>query len=489
MFSKPQIACFQFTSNRIQMIASLEILRANRNKFNKLNYFYLGNSVLYPSKMAQHSFNFFGPSKPKYLKPLIKDLDFGEFELGTRLIYNKEEFTRSVRELSSQLSRLTSISELSELKYNEIAPGAALANVLAFEYQSQDLNLQGKEKVVNLLLKSYLQVYFHTKLFLQENLCGLVLLYNGRFLHERAVWDACVNMNVDVSIYETTRDRYHIRNNVGFHNRVLNQELMIAHWNKSLLPLHEKVRLGSLYFDILESGRNSHFTSGDSFVPPSGDYFVFFTNSDDEAVGFWDSWSNNGLSQVEVVKFLSEYSASKGTNLVVRLHPNLKTKPIIEQEKWDFLRKTSKVTLVDQFSNASSYEIMKRSSGVISFGSTIGLEAAYNAIPSLVLADCWYDILGAVDKVEALPNILNWIESLPLSPDSLEKRKNASLIRGFWLETAGENFRDSMMFESTWGAWDVIEYRGRQIKPKKFYDLLHIGMNRVARWGYGLPNR
>lgn len=484
-----RIACFQFTSNRIQVIASIEVLKSYVHKFHSLDYFWLVNSTKYPSKMSQHSYSFILRRYPKFLKKILTSIGFPNTKLLNHIPYSQDQFNQAYLNLSDQIKSLETIQEFSKLDFNGIKPGAALANLLAFEFQSQEIELRKIYPQIQLMLRSYLEIYFKSIDYLDKNPCLHVVIYNGRFLHERAVWDACSLKGIDVTIFETTRDRFHMRENMGFHNRVINQNLMISHWETSSIPTEKKRHLGSLYFEALQSGKNLHFTKHDIPKTIPSKYLVFFSNSDDEAVGFWDSWSSSGFSQLEVIKFMSEQLVKTDYSLIIRIHPNLKTKPKTEQIKWEEIKGLNSSLVIDQFSSISSYILLKGASGVVSFGSTIGLEAAYHNIPSLVLADCWYDLLGAVDKAYSLDEIINWVNHLPLDSNELMIRKQKAMICGFWLETAGKPIQNSVMLETGWGAWDVLSYSGVKVKPPRYIDLFHIIQNRIARKLVRLPRK
>jgi hypothetical protein len=98
-------------------------------------------------------------------------------------------------------------------------------------------------------------------------------------------------------------------------------------------------------------------------------YLVYFSNSDDEAVGFWESWSENLGKQIDCVKRLQEIIAKQNKyNLVIRLHPNLLNKTVNEIDSWLDLPEKPNSMVIEPSEKISSYELLEKSIGVITFG-------------------------------------------------------------------------------------------------------------------------
>ena len=215
---------------------------------------------------------------------------------------------------------------------------------------------------------------------------------------------------------------------------------------------------------------------------------IYEYNSDDEYVGFRE----NGIppDQLKTIIQVAEYIGRlKEYDFIVRLHPNLKNKSLSEQERWRVLSEIPEIQLFDQFSSQDSYELLRNSNGVITFGSTIGLEASFWEIPSLVFGECSYGRLGAVDTVANFEKFESWIQALPLSEEQLHLRKHGACIRGFWLETGGIQLENSKLLESGWGAWDVLEFRGVSLKATRLSRNFHLLQNLLKRKWQGFHRK
>jgi hypothetical protein len=218
------------------------------------------------------------------------------------------------------------------------------------------------------------------------------------------------------------------------------------------------------YYERLESAENPFFRS-DSAVDLPEKYIAYFSNSDREAIGFWDEWNQPFGSQLEAIKVLAESTRNIGISLVLRMHPNSGLFDGKRDNYLGYLIEHGNVTLILSSSNVSSYEIMKKSCGIVTYGSTIGLEAAWNEIPCAVLADCKYDQLDVADKIVTQKEMLVWLEKLLKSNNflDLKKRKLGAASWAFYIETGGDFLRNCEVVPGAWGAYQVKRYKNTQL--------------------------
>lgn len=484
------VICFQFTSNSIHLAASLEILESlvKENK-TSIQYYWLGSSTSYPSTMSRgldRPFRKVGVF-PKSIKRALLTMNSSNIKMYSRFS-KKTNISSSLDALMAQCKNYISIQDLSNLEDNGISPGGAIVNSFVSETGRWTIEYPRDESLLRLLITSYLEIYHAVIQILEEEKPTAVVIYNGRFLHERATWDACRRLGVDVHLFETTRNRFHVRVNHGFHDRILNQKMMKEFWSLREKEMDSELieQLGSKYFLDLESNKNL-FYSKESLRNLRESYFVYYSNSDDEAIGFWESWRTTSFSQIEIIQLLQKlFETEENSHLYVRLHPNLANKSKEEQDRWRVLKNSSSTTIIWETEKFSSYQLLKGAKGVISFGSTIGLEAAFHMIPSAILADCWYDELDVADKLKSFEELVNWIEFVKEGVDQqlLVQRKRNSLIRGLWLEMAGSPFMNCKITEIRWGSWEATHYKHvklQRIGLKVFFSILNNKLKRLRR--------
>lgn len=217
------VAFFQFATSSIHFAASLEILNKECRSGNKTFYSLLGQTTHFPSRMAKMGETLLGKA-PRQIKHLIFKAD-PNVAFKDKIEYDENWVQKHMEAFTQQLNQISNISMLPSLQFGSIKPGAAIANEIITYSKDNDINLLKNQKLVVFLLRSYLEVYSHTLISIRDHQISRVHIYNGRFLHERASWDAAKQLDCEILIFETTHNRYQQRAE-GFHNRVNNQKVM-----------------------------------------------------------------------------------------------------------------------------------------------------------------------------------------------------------------------------------------------------------------------
>lgn len=479
------ISSYIFVSNSIQIAANFEILNELKSKIEKFNIYWLGHRTTYPSIMARNYDSFGKIYETSEIKRICEKIFGAKLQYSSDLEVDKIFVSDKIMKFKKTIRDVYTIDQLIKIEIDDLKPGPAIANALVFESQNRNVNIQQNiSKILN-LFESYVKIYSSVIKEIKEHNSSSFLIYNGRFLHERAVWDAAKKHDKTILIFETIRNRYLVRD-FGFHDRIANQKEMLNLWNSSKLSVKDREEKGSKYFHDLKSKSNKYYVTKDFEESERGEYFVFYTNSDDEAIGFWETWKENFLSQKEAIEYLSKwFGINSRFKFIVRLHPNLLSKPVEIRNEWLNLNLDSKTVLIEPSEKTSSYSLMSKAKGVISFGSTIGLEASYHEIPSLVLADCWYDELNAVSKANDLEGMLDWINKVSNGDSSVNKSKEGALVRGYWMEMSGNEFKETQLTELSWGSWRAKSFRKIPIQSSKIRRNFHILINKSKRLKQG----
>ncbi len=455
-------AIFQFASGSIHFATSLEILKENSLAGDEMFYCLWGSRTKYPGRMSI-GFENISRKCPKALDKLIKHAAVVNFTSEIKIDHNW--VLTMTDNLVNAISETPNISMLKDINVLNIKPGAALANEITTLTKNRDLDLSENILLVRILIESYLQIYNAVTNYIINNSIDRIFLFNGRFLHERAVWDAARAQGVQVILFETTRNRYFLREE-GFHSRKNNQKVMLDHWENSDFPLENRIEIGSKYFSELRSRLRPFFTETKQHFKISKPYFVYFSSSDDEAVGFWDEWNEPLGDQLECVKNLQKiFNEQNIFELVIRLHPNLENKSDSQKGGWLTIKDSESTRVIGPKKPISSYELLDNSVGTITFGSTIGLESAFAMKPSLVMADCGFDLLGVVDKASSWADVSNWIfKNHKINDEELLSRRNNACIRGFFIATAGITFNYTTLVDIGLGAWKATSFDGMNME-------------------------
>ena len=464
------VGFIQFASSPIHFAALLEIARDQFLAQKSIHYAIWGAKTHFPCRMSAN-FQSLSTNLPKKISRALKTAA-PRSEITKQIGFDSLWVSEMMSLLLPILAEIKSISDFTQLRINGLNPGPAIANEFVTITKSRNSIPNENLELIHDMLRSYLEVFSATRIWLRENSIHELYLFNGRFLHERAAWDASKMEEVMVMIFETTRDRLHIRPE-GFHNRNNNQRLMLEHWRESKESDCFKFEVSDQWFSNLRSDKNPFSTENTAGVELDAPYILYFSNSDDEAVGFWEHWNQNLGTQIECVRELIRIvNVQSEYELVIRLHPNLASKPEGDQREWLDLLDSEHVRVIGPNEPISSYGLIQSSRAVITFGSTIGIEAAYMNKPVMVLADCKYDELGFAFKPTDWESAKSWIEnSKNVSSAELLERKKLSRIFGYFIFTGGQKFKYAKLVEIGWGAWKVIDFLGFSWDESRILDL------------------
>jgi len=479
--SRENVGFIQFASSPVHFAGLLEIARDQFLDGNSIHFAIWGAQTHFPCRMSVN-FQSLSRNIPKNIVGALNTAA-PSCEISNELRFDQTWVTEKISQITPTLMRLKSVEDFTQLRMGNLNPGPAIANEFVTITKSRNSSPVENLNLISDLLQSYLETYSATELWIREKCIDQLFLFNGRFLHERAAWDAGKVSEISILIFETTRNNLHVRQE-GFHNRVNNQRLMLEHWDKATASELEKFNVSDQWFANLRSDKNPFSTGDIKIIDIKKPYILYFSNSDDEAVGFWEHWSQNLGTQLNCVKELIRIiDAQSEYSLVIRLHPNLASKPKRDQQEWLEISSSEKVTIFGPNDPISSYLLIQSSQAVITFGSTIGIEAAYMGKPVMVLADCKYDELGFAFKPTNWDTAQDWIEnSKYISETEFLEKRNLSRIFGYFIFTGGQRFKHSNLEEAGWGAWKVIDFLGFSWKDPEIVALYRKFLLKFRSW-------
>lgn len=277
------------------------------------------------------------------------------------------------------------------------------------------------KKYLDAAIRSYAWAYDQAYALIQERQLTTVVVYNGRFTHDRAVAAAAQALGARTLYYDTggyqtdfdlttatTHDWQHL------------QERMIAmhrEWGE------EGAELGSQWFLDRQNhadANNTIFTVDQRIghlpeLPEAETLVVFFSSSGDEIAELELDWSEYFHSQEDALRLLAETCRQRpNTALVVRTHPHMRLKPEDDLKRWVQAVEDIEPNLhFGPESTIDSYALMKRADVVFTYGSTTGVEAAYQGRSVVVMGPSAYDALGCARKISEPKEILQAIDYPP----------------------------------------------------------------------------
>ena len=348
--------------------------------------------------------------------------------------------------IDSEMSNLMleSISNLSDrrgltgLKINGFEYGYPLVSTLASTFGRSELNNRIIRRFGPSLLEDYIKTVNDVYRVIITNRITHLIVFNGRFVKESAAICAAQAAGISIVYHEASKSgKFHIScysplSSVGyleltrfltnkrnpkevsevattwFNNRMTGQDLDSSAFQKNWLPL----------------------TDSDEEKRPEKKQIVIFTTSDDEFLGISPDWDlPESQSQIEWLTKIAMLAISFEYKVVIRLHPNLRTKSRSLQREWSNLRKLKNVELIKHNESINSYNLINQSDLIISCGSTIAMEAGFLGKPVLSVGSGIYDCLHAVTKSQDLI----FIEKVFIEAnfDSIKPNKSQIEVYGF----------------------------------------------------------
>ena len=125
----------------------------------------------------------------------------------------------------------------------------------------------------------------------------------------------------------------------------------------------------------------------------------------------------------------------------LRVHPNLKNIHNSQTKVLNtFKTKYKNLTLIDADSEVSTYDLIKAVDLVITFGSSVGIEASFLNIPSIVMGKAPYLILNTCIQPinhDAMIEIIKIFKESGILPHT----NNKNYLFGYYMKSYGKTFK------------------------------------------------
>ena len=286
--------------------------------------------------------------------------------------------------------------------------------------------------------------------FLIHRSPDLVVIFNGRFYRENAAWHAALKLGIQVRFVErfspSWSSRYFTFQEPVHKSKYRCGVIMDFCLQKNLFGSERELGVAQEWFSDRESGVTQRFTEiqNTRFVRDfSKKLIVFFHSSEDELLTT-NLRSNIWHNQISFVKELARFSTlQKNIQLVIRLHPNLQSKSSRDRLRWRNLARnlsSESIVFILPESSISSYGLLRDADAVITFGSTIGIEASAIGKLSILAGPALHEDLGATVNLTSFEDLSEYLNS-PITEERLLERKYAALAYGYFYAKGGIHFQ------------------------------------------------
>ena len=329
------------------------------------------------------------------------------------------------------LPQFSSLDNLYEYIVDNVPFGELVISQLVNDNRDCCFPLSEYQERVHELLSSAIHLYSFTQDVIKENHIDLVYVWNGRRCSDGPVSYAALNLGIQLITHICARKPKHfiqsqlpkihaldfqkedLKNTISNKLSIEDHKLV----EKQAYTFYQSLRYGTASF-LGSANFSSKFSQSTQIDPLSTEKptLVIFTSSFWEYYGMSD-WKGgtyhnhyDGLEQI-----LSDRRIIERWNCVVRWHPNLSTAGFYERERISNIIKnySDNVAHYPPSSNVNSYSLIECSDVVITFGSTIGIEASFMGKPSILLGRSVYEDLNACYVPNTHSELIELLSSVP----------------------------------------------------------------------------
>ncbi len=289
-------------------------------------------------------------------------------------------------------------------------------------------------------MRSYAWVYDQTRALVRDCGLGAVVVYNGRFTHDRAVAAAAEAEGAQVLYYDTGGyDTDFDLTDATTHDWAHLQGRMIRMYDA--WSADERDTIGAAWFVNRQThaDENNRVFVGEQRrghldgIPEDGRVVAFFSSSGDEIAELDLDWADYLQSQENALLELARACRERpGTSLVVRTHPHMRLKPDRDLADWIVtVEKAAPAVHFDPTSPIDSYALMAAVDQVFTYGSTAGVEASFMGRPVAVMGPSAYDQLGCARRIRSVEGIREALDDPPMP------RPQAAIPYGLMMQRRG----------------------------------------------------
>jgi hypothetical protein len=384
-------------------------------------------------------------------------LCIGRRRKGLNLLTGKikyENFVRLGRDDRRKISYLkTDFKDMEELKRYRIGNfdiGYAAASSFLHRTEDADRNMpefDKKRQLILRLMKSAYKVYLSFINHLNAESFDRVYIFNGRFAPLRGVLRICQEKGVECFLHERGANihKYTLYKNCLPHEIEKIEKLIWDTWENS--DDQDKEQIASDFYRAQAAGKELSWYSyvkgqKPNLLPgqwdPGKKNIVIFNSSEFEFGAIGDEWRNPlYASQVDGIEKIVNSMAQHGEkfHIYLRIHPNLSGAR--DKSITDIFKITlGNFTIISAESEISTYTLVRAANKIVTFGSTVGIEAAFWGKPSILAGMSFYRNLGSVYTPSSHEELIEMLLS-----DLPPRNKDGALMYGYYRNTFGIKFK------------------------------------------------
>jgi Capsule polysaccharide biosynthesis protein len=379
------------------------------------------------------------------------------------------EAKKSMKGLQPLLHDYSSFAELYQVKAGDFDIGAAVLSSLNSILDDPEPDPSEHRDYTSRSFAAAFAAYAALDRYLDHNPCDLFYFLNGRLANFRAALRACYKHQVRCLIHErgASLESYSLAENTMPHDPAFIRKYVAATLEKAESP-DQKRSIAEAFYTERREGKVANWTSFTDYqdrgsLPDgwldSSIRIAMFSSTESEFACLREYYPTPIYpSQLEGLEMILRDLADKrfaGT-FAVRMHPNcVRTRSDFTEKlralPFPFLRVIAPEDKID------SYALVESAQKVLTWGSTIGIEAAFWRVPSIVVGWAEYNHLGSTynpaSHEEVMGLLLNSLEPKPIA---------GAIDYGFYCKSYGTPFK----YVTPEGPFFAL-FKGKPVRPPR----------------------
>lgn len=379
--------------------------------------------------------------------------------------------------------RFQSMDELRGFKYENFDVGEAVISSMVSRYRNPHQDPVFDVNLVRRLMISAVGIYLTMRRELKARDIRLMYVFNGRYATHRAVLRACQAEKVECLVHDRgfDKDHYHLYQNQMIHEIAPRVQEIREYWDAA--EPNRREQIASQFFNNRRAGLIPNWKSytkeqQKALLPagwnPDGRNVAIYVSSEDEFVAIGPDWKNDLYpeGQAAAIRKIAQdmVRLDPAVHLWVRVHPNLKG---VDNPFTRDLAKIggANVTVIPADSPVDTYALLDACEKVVTFGSTMGIEAVFWGKPSVLLGKSFYRLLNACTVPVSHAEAVQAICSMLPRPD-----RRGALQYGCYEGSFGTPY-------SVYQAQDPFtgEYRGLFL-GREFFEATRRRIRKMSSW-------
>jgi len=352
------------------------------------------------------------------------------------------------RELRHVRREFASHDDLKSYRIENLDLGYAALSSLISKLREPAPDLRRCAVVLSRTLVSTLAVFRSLQSILDVEAPDHVYVFNGRFAILRAVVRACESKGVPFSTHDRGHDleHYSLFADALPHSIAHMESAIRKAWEDAAGTVARDATAEGFYHDrVARQQKDGYCLTGGQvrgMLPPKWDSsrrnVAVFLSSEDEFAAIADEWENTlYVSQAKALQKIARDAEQLAPtpHLYVRMHPNMSNMENTQTAETRELAGKN-VTLIPPEAPVDSYALLKNATVVLTFGSTVGIEAVFFGKPIILAGPAFYRNLGGTYNPATHEELMRL-----LAADLPAKCRDGALMYGYFMKSFGIPFK------------------------------------------------